>query len=306
MKLKESLREVLLKNFPDLLFDEPLARYSTFKIGGPADFFYHLKDAREFPQILHLFRTSKIPVFIFGGGSNILFDDKGFRGLVIKIETQNIQVKKTEITADAGVLISQLLHFSIKEKLSGLEAWEGLPGTVGGAIYGNAGCNGLETKDILATATLLNPKTGKFHKVTKNYFSYKYRQGKLKNTHEILVDATFKLKKRKISPQEQKKLLEKYKTYRIQKQPFGFTTGSFFKNPSKLSPAGMVIEKVGLKGKIIGKAQISSKHGNFFLNLGGASCQDILELAKLAKRLVKAKFRLNLEEEVQIIGEKHF
>lgn len=306
MKLKESLREALLKNFPDLLFDEPLAKYSTFKIGGPADFFYRLKNNQEFPRIIALFRNHKIPIFIFGGGSNILFDDKGFRGLVIKIETQTLQVKKTEITADAGVLISQLLHLSIKEKLSGLEPWEGLPGTVGGAIYGNAGCNGLETKDILIKATLLNPKTGKFHKVGKNYFSYKYRHGKLKNTGEILVDATFKLKKRNISPQKQKELLEKYKIYRIQKQPFGFTTGSFFKNPSKLSPAGMLIEQAGLKGKIIGKAQISAKHANFFLNLGGASCKDIIALAELAKRQVKAKFRLNLEAEVQIVGEKHF
>lgn len=294
----------IISTIPSIIKNEPLAKYSTFKIGGPADFFYRLKNTPELPRIITLFRKHKIPIFIFGGGSNVLFDDKGFRGLVIKIETQNLQVKKTAITADAGILISQLLQRSIKEKLTGLEPWEGLPGTVGGAVYGNAGCNGLETKDILTKATLFNPKTGKFHKVTKNYFSYRYRYGKLKKSHEILIDTTFKLKKRNISSQQQQKILEKYKTYRVQKQPFGFTTGSFFKNPSKTSPAGMVIEKVGLKGKTIGKAQISTKHGNFFLNLGGASCKDIIALARLAKRLVKAKFKLNLEEEVQIVGEK--
>lgn len=313
MKPKESLREVLRKNFHNLLFDEPLGKYSTFKIGGPADFFYRLKNSEELPEIIKFFRTihaktntKPIPIFIFGGGSNILFDDKGFRGLVIKIETQNIQVKKSQITADAGVLISQLLLKSIKEKLTDLEPWEGLPGTVGGAVCGNAGCNGLETKDVLVKATILNPKTDKIHKVKAVYFKYKYRHGKLKDTGEILIDATFKLKKRNISPQKQKELLEKHKTYRIQKQPFGFTTGSFFKNPSKLSPAGMLIEQAGLKGKIIGKAQISSKHANFFLNLGGASCKDIIALSKLAKRQVKAKFGINLEAEVQIVGVKHF
>lgn len=288
---------------------EKLSQYSTFQIGGPADFFYKLEDPADLIPLFQFAKKKKIPYFIMGGGSNILFDDQGFRGLIIKIDNKNIELAPGPkdsilVTADAGVSIASLLDFSVKNNLSGLEKWVGLPGTVGGAIYGNAGCNGLDTSEILTEASLINEKNARIRKVKKNYFNFKYRQSKLKTTKEIVLSATFKLEKRTISAEEQKKIMSEIRQSRITKQPFGSSTGSFFKNPSKLKPAGLLIEQAELKGKTIGKAQISTKHGNFLVNLGGATAQDVLKLARFARQTIKRKFGLTLKEEVQILSAK--
>lgn len=300
----KNMREELKSQLPKIKFDEALGLYSTFQIGGPADFFYNLENQEELHSLVNFCHAKHIPYFIFGGGSNVLFDDKGFRGLVIRIATKNIKVKGTKITADAGVLVSKLLQESIKHDLTGLEPWIGLPGTVGGAVRGNAGCNGLETKDILTHAEIFNPLTGEIKEAKSEYFHFAYRYSKIKRTHEIVLNATFQLKPRKISKEEQKEMIDNFRLARGTKQPFGKTTGSFFKNPSTQKPAGWLIEEAGLKGKTIGKAQVSEKHGNFFLNLGGATSKDMLKLVNLVKREVKAKFGIELEEEVQIITEK--
>lgn len=256
------------------------------------------------PGIIKFCNIKKLPIFIFGGGSNILFDDKGFRGFVVKIETDHITFKGNQVKVDAGVLVSRLIKESIGKGLTGLEKWVGLPGTVGGAVRGNAGCNGLETKDILTGATIMDFKTGKVKQAKNTYFHYNYRDSKIKRTGEIVLDAIFELKKKTFSDKKQKEIMDEIRKFRIEKQPFGKTTGSFFKNPSPDTPAGMLIDQAGLKGKTIGKAQISTKHGNFFLNLGGASYKEMIQLARLAKREVKRKFSINLEEEVQIVSEK--
>lgn len=291
------------KQLPDIIFDEPLEKYSTFHIGGPANFFYRLTNKNELVTIIKFCLSQDFPYFVFGGGSNILFDDEGFRGLVIKIETKEIEIVGATITADAGVLVSALLNESVKNGLTGLEKWVGLPGTVGGAVRGNAGCNGLETKDVLLKATIFDPKTARVKEAGNLYFNFQYRDSKLKNNGEVILDATFKLQKSNQTPEEQKKLMNELNESRLRKQPFGLTTGSFFKNPSTDKPAGLLIEKAGLKGKTIGCAKISEKHGNFFLNTGSASSKDIISLAQLAQQEVKAKFGIDLEEEVQIISE---
>lgn len=302
-----SLKSAFKKQFPEILFNEKLSKYSTFQIGGPADFFYKLKNNNDLPPLISFAKKHHLKYFIIGGGSNILFDDKGFHGLIIKIETKNITIKNTKITADAGVPVATLLNASINQSLTGLESWIGLPGTVGGAVRGNAGCNGLECKNILVSATILNPKTNKIRTVSNKYFKFKYRQSKLKQTKEIILNATFKLQKRRSrfqSPTQQKKLIAEIRKSRMDKQPFGSSTGSFFKNPSTNQPAGLLIEQAGLKGKTIGKAQISTKHANFLLNLGHATSKNIIKLANLARKSVKAKFGLTLEEEVQILTTK--
>ena len=293
------------ENFPGIKLDEDLFKYSTFQIGGPADYFYKLNKTEDLKLLIDFAKTNHIDIFVFGGGSNILFDDNGFRGLVIKIETENIAVDGEYITADAGIMISKLIKYSIEHDLIGLEKWVGLPGTVGGAVRGNAGCNGLETLEIFEKALLLNPKTGEIREEKADYFDFSYRHSKLKETQEIVLNATFKLKHKDVSDEEQKEIMDEIRKFRLTKQPFGKTTGSFFKNPFPDKPAGMLIDQAGLKGKTIGKAQISEKHANFFLNLGGATSKEIIELVKLAKREVKAKFDIDLEEEVQIIPEKY-
>ncbi len=299
---KAQIAKQITKIFPDILLNEPLKLYTTFRIGGPADYFYKLQNYEVLPKLTSFARANKIPYFFIGAGSNVLFDDKGFRGLVIKMEANTIRIKDSTITADSGALISNLVQKSLEQNLSGLENWIGLPGTVGGAVYGNAGCNGLETKDVLKEALIFNIKTGKTRRVFTKYFNFKYRDSKLKKSSEILLNATFKLKKAKTSSKEREKTMEELKNTRYSKQPAGLTCGSFFKNPSPDKSAGLLIEKVGLKGKIMGKAKISEKHGNFILNTGNAASKDVLTLAKLAQRLVKAKFGIKLEPEVQIIS----
>ncbi len=301
----KNIAQELQSQLPDILLNEPLSKHCTFKIGGPADYFYELKNKDELLPLLQLCHTLHIPTFIFGSGSNILFNDKGFRGLVIKISTKNIQITETHITADAGAMVSVLLEESLKANLTGLEPWIGLPGTVGAAVYGNAGCNGLEVKDCLIKADILNPLTGEIHEASPAYFHFSYRHSKLKEKHEIILSATFRVAPRAISKEKQDAMIMKIRKERFAKQPSGVcTTGSFFKNPLPDQPAGLLIEQAGLKGKTIGDAQISLKHGNFFINKNKATAKDILALAALAKEEVYKNSGLTLVEEVQIVPEK--
>lgn len=290
----ESLQNEFTKIFPEGLINEPLDKYCTLKVGGQADFFCKAKDIETLKNLIDFAKNASIPYFILSGGTNVLFDDKGFRGLVIKMDFKNLEIKDEEITADAGVIVALMMNKALASGLTGLEKWIGLPGTVGGAVRGNAGCNGLETKDILLKATLLNPETGEIHEENNEYFGFGYRDSKIKHSNEIILNATFKLKKGE--PQ-------KVENPRVFTQPKGMSAGSFFKNPSPENPAGMLIDKAGLKGTRIGNAQISDVHGNFIVNLGGATAKDIKDLAALAKSTVKEKFGIELEEEVKIVGE---
>lgn len=302
-ELEEKCKEL----FPAIRLKEPLKNHSTFRIGGPADFFYELTDKGDLSRLLDFCEKRKIPFIVFGGGSNILFDDRGFRGMAIKIETSEIDFdeEKDTLTADAGVLISRLIRASMEKGLTGLEKWVGLPGTVGGAVRGNAGCNGLETKDILISAKILDLEDLKIKEFENKDLDFSYRNSKIKENADLIVlSATFQLQKSDASEEEQRKIMMEIAKNRGQKQPYGLTAGSFFKNPSPEQPAGKLIEEVGLKGKIIGGAAISEKHGNFFINKNNATAKDILELADLAKQQVKAKFGVQLKEEVQIFTEK--
>ncbi len=304
----EDAKEAYKKLIPEIKFDEPLKNHSTFRIGGPADLFYELKKSEDLPKIIEFCTKENLPTIILGGGSNVLFDDKGFRGIVIKIATENIEFnrEKNTVKADAGVPISKLIKASMEEGFSGLEKWIGLPGTVGGAVRGNAGCNGLETKDILISTKVIDLTDLKTKELKNEEMKFAYRTSKIKeNENMIVLNATFQLKNKKIQPEEQKRLMMEAAKTRGEKQPYGLTAGSFFKNPSPEMPAGRLIEEVGLKGETIGGAMISEKHGNFFINKNNATAKDILKLASLAKRQVKAKFGVGLKEEVQIFAEKN-
>lgn len=283
--------------------NEPLANYCTFQIGGPADFFVRVDSTEKLIQAIEWAKAKNTPYILFGGGSNILFDDKGFRGLVIKNEAKSISINDDEITADSGVMVSQLIKFALEHGLSGIEKWSGLPGTVGGAVRGNAGCNGLETVEILKETTILDPSTGEKIILKNEDLKYSYRESILKESDKIVLSATFKLQKAELPQDEQKKIMQEINMWRLQKQPIGRSSGSFFKNPTPDKPAGMLIDQAGLKGKKVGNAQISEKHGNFFLNLGGATAAEMIELAISAKQAVKAKFNTDLHEEVQIFDE---
>jgi UDP-N-acetylmuramate dehydrogenase len=315
------------------LRDEALARYSTFQVGGPADLFFEAQSAADLEAALEWAAQGgddhgePIPIFVFGGGSNLLFDDAGFRGLVVRLAMDEVKVEIADdnsgrILAGAGARMSDLVNAAAEAGVTGIEAWHGLPGTVGGAVYGNAGCFGVEVKDALESAEVFIPgkgaEAGQIVKFSVDDFEYEYRNSKLKKGGEssdgIVLSAIFRLGK--ASPADVKARMMEVARLRIGKQPPGASTGSFFKNPAndpagnpaavidgELRSAGWLIEQCGLKGKRVGGAEISQGHANFMLNRGGAgpkgaSSADILELTGMAAAAVKEKFGVELEREV--------
>lgn len=275
-----------------------LAPFCTYQIGGPADWFLEATNPQDLLEGIGEAKKKGLPFFVFGGGSNLLFDDAGFRGLVIHVAMNDLNVNGEEIRAGAGCKISTLVNAAKESGLSGLEAWNGLPGTVGGAVFGNAGCFGVETKDILKSAEIYDSEV---KIVGKDFFEFEYRNSKIKKGGGVVVlSATFKLQKGDRAAIEVK--MKEVAAARAKKQAAGSSTGSFFKNPSPEQPAGMLIEQCGLKGKMVGRAQISPVHANFILNKGGATAADVLGLADLAQKEVENKFGVVLEREVVYIS----
>lgn len=319
-KLKTALGVRLREN-------ELLARYTTFKIGGPADYFYEAQSKDEFVSAVTLARGSGLPLYIIGGGTNLLIGDKGIRGIVIKNSSQNISIrgirgsmepgssKKTVfVEADAGVPMNKLVRFTIEEGLSGLEMQLGLPGSVGGAVY----MNSKWTKpvgyvgDCLYQAEILTP-SGERKSVAQDYFHFAYDYSSLQKTGDIVLSVTFAL-----FQDNKEKLWETANTsigYRRETQPQGvFSAGCTFKNISKAvaltastpnltTSAGFLVDNAGLKGKRLGDAEISPVHANFIINRKNATAADVVELIELAKVAVKEKFGVDLEEEIVRIGE---
>jgi len=302
-------------------FAEPLSAHCTFRIGGPADAFIEIpsldaKTTRKLTELLKFLNKSKLPFFILGGGSNVLFHDKGFRGVVIKIVSNEIRFNNSKtaksqntVEADAGVNLQFLITKAKEKGYQNLIQFTGIPGTLGGAVRGNAGANGIEIKDVLISAKVLNTKTGAIKTFTNKQLKFTYRNSYIKkNPTFIVLSAKLNLKKfSKKELQEKKELFAKIVTYRTETQPWGLSAGSFFKNP-KNNKAGYLIDKCGLKGARIGGAIISEKHANFFQNLNDpkhpATQKDILSLVAKAQKAVFKKFKIRLEPEVQIIPRK--
>ncbi len=256
-----------------------LASYTTFKIGGPARYFLIVRDVA---QAIDFAQEKNLPYFLLGGGSNLLVRDKGFNGVVIKLENKEIKLNGE---VDAGAKLSDLVDFTVKNDLTGLEWVAGIPGTVGGAIRGNAGAFGHSISEVIKEV-----KT--FHKETDYQFGY--RDSVFKHNSDIILSAVFEFKKG-----VNRELIDEYLKER-EKHPLEPSAGCIFQNPKPLF-AGKLIEDCGLKGKRIGKAAISEKQANFIVNLGGAQAKDVFELIQLAKKEVKKKFNIELKEEIQYL-----
>ncbi len=281
-----------------------LSDFTTIKIGGTADLFYELNDIEQLPKLLNDANQLQIPVFIFGGGSNLIFNEEGFRGLVIKITSDQITVNDNQITADAGALLSQVIQTAIKNNLTGLEKLTGLPGTIGGAARGNAGAFGTEIKDLLTSAKIYNEEKG-IHEVNKNYFSFDYRSSKIKQNKggDIILQVTMTLKpSQDHETQKAQDEIVKILKSRSGKQPTGKTTGSFFKNPNPELAAGYLLDQCGCKGLQVGQIQVSHQHANWLINLGNATQEDVIELAHIMRERVGDKFDIRLEPEVQFVS----
>lgn len=319
-----------LVSMGNVCMDEPLYKYSTIRIGGPADFVVKVRFRKEFVSVLTLLTDEKVPYVVLGGGTNVLISDKGFSGVVIKNETNSIQmtgmrgeiekgskgriIRDVFIEADSGVSMNRLVRFALDQNLSGLEPFLGQPGSVGGALYINAHNMHLKkyVGDSVVSATLFT-KSGEIRNVSVSYLKFGYDTSRIQTTKDIILGATFQLHsatENGVWPVSQKTL-----EYRRMTQPQGiYCAGCIFRNikksdamrlstPGYTCSAGFLIDSAGLKGKKIGNAQYSTHHANFIINTGGATGSDVLQLIALAKDKVKDKFGVDLEEEVVLIGD---
>jgi len=299
-----------------------LSQYTTFKIGGPAKFFIEVRDIEELKKALKYAKSNRLNFFILGGGSNVLVNDKGFDGLVIRVKFNKVEIDINIIQAEAGATLAEILKKSTDSGLTGLEWAAGIPGTLGGAIRGNAGAFNGEMEAIIDEIVCLNTEDSEEIILKKEDCVFSYRNSLLKkNANFIIISAKLKLENGNVAKIQEK--IQQNIMLRIKKQPKAVSSaGSFFVNPTvdnlKLIedfekesglkskenriPAGWLIEKVGLKGKKVGDAMISDVQANFFVNTGQATAADLVMLISLAKQQVRDKFGVELQEEVQYLG----
>ncbi len=298
-----------------------LAPYTTFKIGGPAKYFFIAKNNRQIIEAVKLAKKSGIPYFIMGGGSNVLINDKGFDGLVIKVKNEKYEIQNKTIISEAGVLFSSLVGEATNKNLSGLEWAVGVPGTIGGAIRGNAGAFGRDIYESVEKVIFFNAENLKIESYNKKQCQFSYRESIFKHNKNIILSAQLNLKKG--NSKKSSEIIKECLEIRKKGNPGYPSAGSVFKNLQVKNlnsslfekipelkqmikggkiPATYFIEACGLKGKRIGEAEIYQKHANFIINLGHATAEQIIILISLIKQKVRNKFSIQLEEEIEYVG----
>ena len=283
--------------------DELLKAHTTFRIGGPADLMVMPASADEIVKLTDLFKTENIKYIILGNGSNVLASDAGYRGVVIKIGKEMSYVSRTEkkITAGAGTILSAVSSEAAKASLTGMEFASGIPGSIGGAVFMNAGAYGGEMSQIVTAVTAVMPD-GTIKKITKeDGFDFGYRHSVFCDNGAVIVEVEVELTEG--VSEEIYAYMKDLTGRRVEKQPLNFpSAGSTFKRPEGYF-AGKLIQDAGCKGLSVGGALVSPKHAGFIVNNGGATSEDILNLIKLVQMRVKDEFGVDLETEVRIIGE---
>lgn len=298
--MENFVAELKKRNIGKIYLNEPLANHTTWKIGGPADIFVIPNSIDSTITLLQLINEYKMPWRVIGRGSNLLVVDEGIRGVVIKIDEgiSHLQINGEEITVGAGHSLIKLATIATKQGLSGLEFAGGIPGSVGGAIFMNAGAHGSDISKILVRAHILFAD-GSLKWVECEEMSFSYRMSRLQKEKGICLEAIFRLKRG--DREKIVKEMQKNKDYRRHSQPWNYPcAGSVFRNPLP-HYAGQLIEQAGLKGYQIGGAQISTVHGNFIVNVGNATAKDVLELIEHIKKTVYEKFHIQMETEVEIV-----
>jgi UDP-N-acetylmuramate dehydrogenase len=279
---------------------EKLAPHTSLRIGGPADYFLRVATERDLVGAIKVARQHELPVFILGGGTNLLVADDGIRGVVLQNGWRETRVSGTAIEASSGTELAHVAAVAAKSGIVGLEWMATVPGTVGGAVHGNAGAFGTETADVLVEAELMD-LNGDSWRVPADELGYAYRTSKLQGTPTICVRARFRgsAGDRATAVRRIKEMANE----RMKKQPLAQpNTGSIFRNPSG-DHAGRLIEAAGLKGKMVGGAMVSEKHANFIVNTGDASADDVRALMKLCQAEVESRFGVRLIPEVELVGE---
>lgn len=282
--------------------NEEMKKHTTFRIGGPADFYVlpHSKD--EIGRVVQVCKNAEEPFYVLGNGSNLLVGDNGYRGVIIQIfkNYSDIIIEGTQITAKAGALLSKVAKKALHAELTGFEFASGIPGTIGGAVVMNAGAYGGEMKDVILSATVMTQE-GRIIKLSNQELQLGYRTSLVARQNDIVLEVRLGLKKG--NPDEIRDLMEELKNKRVSKQPLEYpSAGSTFKRPEGYF-AGKLIMDAGLKGFSVGDAQVSEKHCGFVINKGDASARDIVALMDEVTGRVKEQFGVTLEPEVKRLGE---
>ncbi len=318
MTIETTLKEI----FGDRLkLEEPMSKYTNFRIGGPAKFFVEVKSVDELKFAVSTAVQNGAKVFVFGGGSNMLVSDHGFDGLAIKMALREVTINGNRVRAEAGVLSAGLARITAKAGLAGFTWAISLPGTIGGAVRGNAGCFGGETRDHLVEVEVF--RNGDVVTVPASELKFAYRESMIKHNNDIVIAATFMFEPGD-SPSLLKDLDEKLASRKSSQPLDAGSAGCLFKNyevhsdeelqrlamlldiPIEMStarrlPAGWLIDHADLKGLRIGDAQVSDKHANFLVNRGHATADEVLQVISVIKTRIRNTFGVQLQEEVQYI-----
>lgn len=281
--------------------EEPMRNHTTFRVGGPAEFFVQPKTAQEVQGLVKLCKEKEVPYYIVGNGSNLLVSDQGFRGVIIQIfkEMSQIQIEGELVKAQAGALLSAIASKALEAGLAGFEFAAGIPGALGGACVMNAGAYGKEMKDVLREVTVLTPE-GEVLAIPDEKLELGYRTSIIAKKGYIVLEAVIRLQKGE--KEEIKARMDELKEKRITKQPLEYpSAGSTFKRPQGHF-AGQLIQEAGLKGFTLGGAAVSEKHAGFVINQNGATASEIYGLCMEVKRRVQEQSGVELELEVKLLG----
>ena len=293
----DKLNNVIAKD--SILIDELMSRHTTFRVGGPADFFVTPKAKEEVRDVIRICKEAGMPYYIIGNGSNLLVSDAGYRGVIVQIykEMNEVKVEGDLVKAQAGALLSGIAAKALGAELSGFEFASGIPGTIGGACVMNAGAYGGEMKDVLESVTVLTGE-GKIIELSRNELELGYRTSVIAKKGYIVLGAVLKLER------GDGEKMDELKEKRVTKQPLEYpSAGSTFKRPEGYF-AGKLIEDAGLRGFQVGGAQVSEKHCGFVINRNHATAADIMELMRQVQIRVKENSGVDLEPEVKRLGDE--
>jgi len=298
--MEENIKKYNLfkEKFPQVRENVELSQFTAYKIGGPADLYVEAKDSYDIPEFVEKALDLEIPYYILGGGCNIVFSDVGFEGLIIHNKANKIEIHGNKVVAESGAILGSVIANAREQELGGIINMVGLPGTIGGAVYGNAGAHGVEIGDFVESAKLFDKESG-VKEEGREYFQFAYRSSILKKTHEIVLSVTLLL-----PPLDQNDAALEVVKFRAAKQPKGNVAGSFFKNPVTKESAGFLIDKAGLKGMKEGGIEISLLHGNWLMNTGNGTQKNVVDLARKIKKDVYSQFKIELEPENIVIDER--
>ena len=298
--MREIFEKILGKE--NVFEKEPMKKHTTFKIGGVADWFLTPQNKTQLKELVLALKEQNIPFFVLGNGSNLLVGDKGIRGVVICLGKQmdNIQISGSECRVESGALLSKVANAVQRAGLSGFEFASGIPGSIGGAVFMNAGAYEHEMKEIIKTVEYMD-QNGEIFSISNEECDFGYRTSIFSKNDYIVLSAVFSLQEDSL--EEIKNRMDDYTSRRTSKQPLEKpSAGSVFKRPVGHF-AGALIEQSGLKGYQIGGAQVSEKHAGFIINTGNATAKDVLDLIEYIKKVVFENFGVMLETEVKMIGE---